>query len=201
MEKSEYKSLGEWRKADFNAYSTATKLGMIDELCEFFGWTRKYEISKNIKVGHWDVKENCKKVAKKCNTRKELYNDYPSTYKSITKNGWYDELCGHFVVIRNRRNHWSLESCKQDALKYKTKKEWRKESNGASMAAYKNGWFDECTAHMNEIIKSKGYWNKEKCLESALKCKTKMEFKTKYPTGYGNARKNGWLVECSKHMS
>lgn len=42
--------------------------------------------------------------------------------------------------------------------------------------------------------KPRGYWNNyDNCYNEAKKCKTKGEFKTKYPCAYRNSRQNGWL--------
>jgi hypothetical protein len=48
--------------------------------------------------------------------------------------------------------------------------------------------------------KPKGYWTKEKCLESALKYYTRNEWKKDFGSAYVAARHNGWLDECTKHM-
>jgi len=44
------------------------------------------------------------------------------------------------------------------------------------------------------------YWNKERCNEVALKCKTKTEFRINYGGAYKKARKNGWLDEICSHI-
>ena len=44
--------------------------------------------------------------------------------------------------------YWTKENCKEDALKYNTKKEWRIHTGGAYISAYKNGWLNECCEHM-----------------------------------------------------
>jgi hypothetical protein len=43
---------------------------------------------------------------------------------------------------------WTKEKCIEDAKKYKTKSEWINNSNGAYCSAKKNGWLEECCAHM-----------------------------------------------------
>lgn len=53
---------------------------------------------------------------------------------------------------------------------------------------------DEICSHMKIYeTKPRGYWSYEKCLEAALLCKTKKEFKDKYSSAIYPARKNGWV--------
>ncbi len=49
-------------------------------------------------------------------------------------------------------------------------------------------------------IKFAGYWTKERCLEEALKHKSRTEFSKNSKGAYGAAFKNGWLNECYAHM-
>lgn len=42
----------------------------------------------------------------------------------------------------------TLESCRASAAKYPTKQAWRTAEYGAMQAAVRNGWFAECTGHM-----------------------------------------------------
>jgi len=45
--------------------------------------------------------------------------------------------------------YWNLNRCKASASKFTTKEVWRTTCHGAYKAAYKNGWFDQCCAHMS----------------------------------------------------
>src|SRR5690349_6420172 len=54
---------------------------------------------------------------------------------------------------RQKNNYWTLELCKNEALKYKTRTEWNKKSSGSYTAAWRMGWIDQCCQHM--VAKSK----------------------------------------------
>jgi hypothetical protein len=95
---------------------------------------------------------------------------------------------------------WTLESCKNDALKYTTKKLWNDSNPNAYMAAYRNGWLSECCQHMEELKKTKGYWTIEKCIEDALKWPTKVDWMKSNPSAYKTASKNKWMDLCCSHM-
>lgn len=43
---------------------------------------------------------------------------------------------------------WSKEKCQEEALKYKHKIDFKKNSKGAYSASLKNGWKDEICSHM-----------------------------------------------------
>lgn len=53
---------------------------------------------------------------------------------------------------KNRK--WSLESCKADAAKYKSRSEWFKNSPSACLAARKNGWIDQCLPVKEKAVKA-----------------------------------------------
>lgn len=88
---------------------------------------------------------------------------------------------------------WTFEKCKEEALKYKTKKEYYTNNNPSYRSALKNDWLDEITSHMIKLIKPKNYWTKNKCKEKALLCKNKFDFSKKYKSAYNKSYYNGWL--------
>jgi len=98
------------------------------------------------------------------------------------------------------RGYWTKENCQKESLKYTTRGEFQKESIGAYLKSLKNGWLDDICKHMIEIIKPKGYWTKENCLQESLKYKTRVEFWKGSSGAYISSRKNGWLDEVCGHM-
>lgn len=98
------------------------------------------------------------------------------------------------------RGYWSKENCLKDALKYKTRNEFRVNSKTAYTYAWRNNWLDECFEHMEELQYPIGYWTKNKCKEEALKYKTKTEFKDNSSSAYRKSIKNGWHLEVCSHM-
>ena len=62
---------------------------------------------------------------------------------------------------------WTYEKCKEEALKYKTRNEFKTKNQSAYIVSVKNGWIDE---FIPLIKKENGYWNNfENCKEEALK--------------------------------
>ncbi|QHJ74358.1 hypothetical protein VH12019_00031 [Vibrio phage VH1_2019] len=92
------------------------------------------------------------------------------------------------------RLHWTTERIKEDALKYKTRNEWKNKSSGYG-AAGRRGIIDECCSHMPAKYK----WTLELIKEDALKYNTHNEWQ-KNSGGYDAARRRGILDECCAHM-
>ena len=94
---------------------------------------------------------------------------------------------------------WTKEKCQVESLKYKTKKDFYKNNNSAYRSSIRNGWLDEITLHMKELIKPKNYWTKEKCEEMSKKCKNKYDFCKKYKSSYNKSYYNNWLNDFFKY--
>ena len=93
-------------------------------------------------------KDNCKKVALECNNSKEFQNKYSGAYKASLKNGWFDEITKHFILIKKKNNYWNKFNCKVEALKYNNRSDFRIYSSGAYKSALKNNWLDDLCTHM-----------------------------------------------------
>jgi hypothetical protein len=91
---------------------------------------------------------------------------------------------------------WTLELCQADAAKYATRSAWSKGNQAGYAAAKRNGWFEQCVAHMG----GNKQWTKEEVLETALRHNTRNAFKTKDVSAYRAATYNGWLEEACAHM-
>lgn len=98
------------------------------------------------------------------------------------------------------KGYWRNYRCIEDARKYKTKSEWKKNSGSAYKIAYDNGWLDECCEHMITTRKPKSYWTKRRCIEDAKKYEKRSEWQKKSTSAYHKALKKNWLDECCSHM-
>ena len=148
--------------------------------------------------------EKCKEEALKYNTKTEFQLKSKGAYNSSRNNGWFIDICSHMINIKNIETksyrYWTYERCKEAALNYKTRTEFKKNSPGAFKSSKKNKWCDEICSHM--IIPKKqihNYWIFDKCKEEALKYDTKLEFKNNSKAYYSAAR-NFWIDEICSHM-
>ncbi len=103
-------------------------------------------------AGYW-TKEKCHEEALKYETRTEFYKS-STAYGCAKRNKWLDEICSHMIEIKKPNRYWTKEQCHEEALKYKTKVDFRKNSQSAYSTANKNKWLDEICSHM-ERLKSK----------------------------------------------
>ena len=139
----------------------------------------------------WD-KEKCVAAAKSCKTRTEFNKKYRGAYSSSVKNKWIDSIYKILKSNKGKRNRkYTKDSCREKALLFNTKRDFKKYSKGEFSAAYKNGWLDEIAQHMKRPVK----WTKEFAFEKSKECKNRNEFKTKYKGGYHASLKNNWLNE------
>jgi predicted GIY-YIG superfamily endonuclease len=95
---------------------------------------------------------------------------------------------------------WTYDTCKIESSKYKTIIEFRKNEKWAYHIAVKNGWLYDFFGYDVKKNNKSNYWTKEKCIEVALMCKTKTDFKSQYGGAYMKAYRNEWLDDICSHM-
>jgi hypothetical protein len=153
---------------------------------------------KNNPNKYWN-KERCLESALKYQTKGEWITAVGSgAYCAAHKNGWLDECTAH-MRKRKPNGYWTKERCIEDALRFNTKTEWQQNDSTPTGIAIKNGWFEECTAHMTKN-KPFGYWTTEICLKSAKKFKSIKEWSIGDTRAYQAASRLKCLTECTKHM-
>lgn len=145
-------------------------------------------------------KEFCVNEGLKYERRTDFHDNSFTAYKYAIKNGWINDACSHMPEIIKPNNYWNFEHCRDNALKYKRRTDFRKSSSGAYSAARINGWLDIICEHMIKFSKPHGYWTIDKCREIALKYDTKKEFLINDKTAYKMAHKKKWIDEICVHM-
>lgn len=171
----------EFKKKYASAYNNAYEFGWLDELCSHMkpvGNLRKrlvyaYEFSDNyVYVGLTCniIRRDRQHHNEISPVRNHIEESNLIPIKKILSNGYVD-----IDIAQNLENYW--------VNKYKN-----------------NGW------NILNVKKTGGlggnilYWNKEKCHEAALKCKTRKEFSIRFISAYVNSRNNKWLDEICSHM-
>lgn len=107
--------------------------------------------------------------------------------------------------MKKRKHRWlTKEFCESVARKFKTLRAFCRGDWSVASKAMSEGWLDEYTWIKRQRVK-RGTYSKEECLRLAKKCKTLVEFRTKYLCAEVMARRNGWLKEFTwlerKHAS
>jgi hypothetical protein len=97
------------------------------------------------------------------------------------------------------RRIWYLETLRQEALKHKTKREFKNKNPSAYTVACKLKILESICAHMPEVINKP--ISDRKAKEEALKYTTRGDFQKYSPKAYTAALKRGFLPEICKNMS
>ncbi len=113
------------------------------------------------------------------------------------------QLNEHELILLKSLGTHTKEQVIADAKKYKTYPEWRKHS-ATFQTAIKNGWLDECKAHMLSEFETRSraklVWTKEKIHADALNYSSRVSWKKANASAYSAARTKGWLTEVTVHM-
>jgi hypothetical protein len=91
---------------------------------------------------------------------------------------------------------WTLDECKNIALKYNRPSEWQKSVPNSYNASLRRGWIEECTSHMTKRKK----WTLDECKNIALKYNNITEWRKSDIKSYIGTRRRGWIEECTSHM-
>jgi len=195
-EKSQYKSIKEWRIHNPKAYKDAESQDYIDKLCEIFGWSKYIKEKGN---GHWNL-NRCVESAKGL-TKKEWREKFNSAYQAAHRKGWMGKC--NKVLIPNTNPTGLVRSEKEShliALKYTTLRDFRENEAITYTHASYHGWLPKITSHLIRETNETKTYTKEECINSAKKFKYRTQWAKNEVTYYNYARKNGWLDECCQHM-
>lgn len=140
-----YNSFEEWAKANNNAYKWLLRnKHLIPKICAEAGW--ELPVIKQLRRLTID---ECKQDALRFSKQKDWAKFSGRYYQTAYKYGWLDECCGHMIKRKTPMGYWTLEHCKEEALKYEFKVDFINGSRGAYQSAFRNGWLDTCCAHMS----------------------------------------------------
>lgn len=195
QEALKYNTRREFRNGSPSAYNAARKKEQT-----FYESCCQHMITQRVK--NW-TDESIRKEALKYFNRTEFSQKASSAYKAARVKGkvFFDSCCLHMVA--KYALNWTKESIFAEALKYKTRNEFKHATNGAYAAAWKQGkdFAESCFKHMSapDLVKK---WTKEATLAEALKYQTRNDFKNNSESAYAAARKRGeqFAEICFKHM-
>jgi hypothetical protein len=101
------------------------------------------------------------------------------------------------IMCMKPMNYWNnKENCLNEAKKYRTAYELQRANCGCYAGLRRNGWVYEAYP-TKDGIKQMNYWkNKDKVIEAARQCSTKMEFKRRFGGAFNAAIRYGWEDEA-----
>jgi hypothetical protein len=186
-----YESRSKWRKNSASSYDCACKNNWLDECCLHMIKLRKSH-------RYW-TEETCIAEALKYKSYSDWKKNNVNSYNWSLRLDALDKIY-EITGWEKKVGIWTLEKCKKEALKHEFVSWWQKKSSGSYKAANKNGWMDECTAHMNKEFILTHHWTLEECKKEALKYKTKSEWFRKSPGSYQASHRYKWINKCDAHM-
>jgi hypothetical protein len=101
--------------------------------------------------------ENCSKIVSQYKVKLKFRKEQSAIYRAIIKNRWFDlmshleELTTNGKKIRYEHEFDTIEKCKEEALKYKSRSELLNECSLLYKIVRKNNWEDVCFAHMKRL--------------------------------------------------
>jgi predicted GIY-YIG superfamily endonuclease len=135
-----YNTRNEFRIKSGSAYSMAHRSGWLDEVCSHMKTFSKPS-------GYWTI-DKLREEALKYNTKKDFERGVKSAYQIAYKNGWLDDVCSHMVSSRKPNGYWTIDRIKEEALKYKSRNDFKKGSPSAYSKALANNLLDDVCSHM-----------------------------------------------------
>jgi predicted GIY-YIG superfamily endonuclease len=95
---------------------------------------------------------------------------------------------------------WTKEKCQEEALKYKTRRDFMANNFSVYSIACRRGWIGGICSHMTRLSAPPGYYTKEMCRDIVIKYTTRKELNIDYPHVMSAIYKNKWAGELCSHM-
>lgn len=142
---SKYNSVKEWYKNDFDAYAAASRLKALPEITKI--------MHKEIVANDYWNKKTITHAVKKFSSFKEWHEKDRRSYAAAQRRGLLDDkgVTGHLYKVEGRESKWTKKLIFDDALKYRSRSEWKQRSRQASRMARQLGIFQLAVEHMERV--------------------------------------------------
>lgn len=135
------------------AISKVTKSGRRHR-CTSCRNARRREIYKNPEFKNWNkiwTSDKCRNEALKYSNRSDFVGYSCSAYHRALQDGFLDQICTHMASRWKPYRFWSFDECQKEALKYKTKVEFKTSNSSAYSLCQKRSWISRVCSHMDVI--------------------------------------------------
>jgi hypothetical protein len=147
------------------------------------------------------TKDLCIASAAPFTTRTAWQKACAGAYDAASREGWREDCCAHMPVKKQPNGYWTLERCQEQALRFKTVREWADNSGSSFVTAVRNKWVPLCDSHMDRVRVHRGTWDFDACYASAQTFSYRSDWMRGSPSAYDTARDNGWVDACCAHMT
>jgi hypothetical protein len=187
-EAKKYESKKELEKNNLAAYVAGWKYGYLEDV----EWKNE---RKTLPFNYWKDKEHCIEESKKYNSRNEFRKGNQSAYWASLKYGYIDEM--DWLTKRKSVKRGFLKNKElilEEARKYNSRSEFRKNNRNFYEAACRYGYLDEIGWTPNKKSHPKGYWdNIDNVIKEVRNYKSKKELKEKNSYLYKIIFKKGYI--------
>lgn len=182
-----YKTSKDFRKNSWNAYASAQRMGVLDQVTS--GLTNTYTM--------WTL-EALKKEANKYLNRVDFSNHSYSAYQAAWRTEHFEEICSH--MSESATKAYIFAELKEEALKYTSRVEFSQGSPKHYYASHTRKDYDLIVCHMEPSKRTP--WSDDKLKVEAKKYKTKTEFSKNSYGAYQAAvnRSDSFFNEICGHM-
>ena len=142
------------------------------------------------RLGRKWSREACEKEAKKYENLKDFRENSSGAYNVSTKRGWIKD----YVWLKTKTHkagYWNYDKCLEEAKKYETRRQFKKESPSAYANALKNKWIDD---YSWLPPKNKGL-DYEACYKEAKKYTKLSDFSKNSSNAYKRSLKKKWIKD------
>jgi len=189
---AQYSSRITFQKGNSAAYKACQVAGLLDICCSHMEYLQRPN-------GYWNL-EKLEKIATQYPSRSAFMKESSAAYTACQKMGVLDIVCKNMKRLRKPKGYWTLPILKEEASKYNSRKEFRKNNLAAYTACKRRGLLDICCSHMERLHKPNGYWILPRLIEEASKYSSRKEFQKGSCSAYSVARREGILDTICSHM-
>ena len=185
-EAQKYQERTKFMHGSNGAYAAALRYGWAEEAMAHMPAPRRW------------TRDSAMAEAKNYSNRGAFHDEAQGCWEFAKEQGqeFLDEICAHMQVLWEQK--WTFEACKEEAVKYKHRKDFDNACTSAYQRARANGWLDKICAHMER--KGAPWTIKQNVLDVAKTFNSRSVFSREEGAAYNQARANGWLEEACKHM-
>lgn len=182
-----YKTRVEFQRGNRAAYNWAYRKKILDDTCSHMKKSNKNKRTE----------DSVQKEALKYTSRIEFMNNSRNDYSWAMRNKLLDKVCSHMEkrIVHNKKYY--LDNVKEEALKYKNRRDFKEKSYGEYQWAVNNKKLDIVCSHMKKKFKE---LNLDLVKKEALKYVIRKEFRMFSTREYVWAWKNNCIEEVCSHM-
>ena len=186
-EASKYENRESFRLNNQYAFEQTRIRGLFAQLGENMQMSRKEK-------GYW-TDARFIKAARRYKSLKLFREEQRNLYSRIISKGLREAAFAHMEDFG--RAAPTKEEVAEVAKQYSTRTEFKNEAPRHYNTAHINKWVDEVCMHMPKLDRSpRGYWTKERVLETAKECGSYEAFAAH--KAFFTARKRGWIEEVKE---